>query len=63
MKRIMAAAAAAGMLFLTGCGAGGTIREGVALALEQAGPDGTVLCYGSLYLIGDVELQLRELRK
>ena len=28
MKRIMAAAAAAGMLFLTGCGAGGTIREG-----------------------------------
>ena len=41
----------------------GTIREGVALALEQAGPDGTVLCYGSLYLIGDVELQLRELRK
>jgi phosphate:Na+ symporter len=34
-----------------------------ALALEQAGPDGTVLCYGSLYLIGDVELQLRELRK
>lgn len=41
----------------------GTIREGVALALEQAGPDGTVLCYGSLYLIGDVELQLRELTK
>ena len=41
----------------------GTIREGVALALEQAGPDGAVLCYGSLYLIGDVELQLRELRK
>ena len=41
----------------------GTIREGVALALEQAGPDGTVLCYGSLYLIGEVELQLRELRK
>lgn len=41
----------------------GTIREGVALALEQAGPDGTVLCYGSLYLIGDVELQLWELRK
>lgn len=41
----------------------GTIREGVALALEQAGPDGTVLCYGSLYLVGDVELQLRELTK
>ena len=40
-----------------------TIRGGVSLALEQAGPGGTVLCYGSLYLIGDVETQLRDLKK
>ena len=31
-----------------------TVAEGVRLAIEHAGKDGTVLCYGSLYLLGDV---------
>lgn len=31
-----------------------SIADGVALARRQAGPEGTVLCYGSLYLLGDV---------
>ena len=31
-----------------------TVADGVRLALEHAGKDGTVLCYGSLYLLGDV---------
>lgn len=39
MKRIMAAAAAAGMLFLTGCGAGGTIREGAYYEASGICPD------------------------
>ena len=28
--------------------------DGVRLALAHAGKDGTILCYGSLYLLGDV---------
>ena len=31
-----------------------TVAEGVRLAIEHAGKGGTVLCYGSLYLLGDV---------
>ena len=31
-----------------------TVADGVRLALAHAGKDGTVLCYGSLYLLGDV---------
>ena len=31
-----------------------TVEEGVALAKEKAGKDGVVLCYGSLYMLGDV---------
>ena len=36
---------------VTACG---TVAEGVRLAIDHAGKDGTVLCYGSLYLLGDV---------
>lgn len=31
-----------------------TVAEGVRTAIQHAGRDGTVLCYGSLYLLGDV---------
>ena len=31
-----------------------TVDEGVRLAIDHAGKSGTVLCYGSLYLLGDV---------
>lgn len=31
-----------------------TVAEGVRLAIDHAGKSGTVLCYGSLYLLGDV---------
>ena len=31
-----------------------SVAEGVRLAIDHAGTDGTVLCYGSLYLLGDV---------
>ena len=31
-----------------------TIAEGVRLAVEKAGKDGVVLCFGSLYTIGDI---------
>ena len=31
-----------------------TVDEGVRLASDHAGKSGTVLCYGSLYLLGDV---------
>ena len=31
-----------------------SVAEGVRLAISHAGKDGTVLCYGSLYLLGDV---------
>jgi len=34
--------------------ASATIPEGVALALEKAGTDGVVLCFGSLYSIGTI---------
>ena len=32
-----------------------TVAEGVAKARELAGPQGTVLCFGSLYTIGDIK--------
>ena len=31
-----------------------TIKEGVQTAIEKAGQDGVVLCFGSLYTIGDI---------
>ena len=31
-----------------------TIAQGVQLAIEKAGDDGVVLCFGSLYTIGDI---------
>lgn len=37
-----------------------SIPEGVALARRLAGTSGTVLCYGSLYLLGDVIAALTE---
>lgn len=30
------------------------VKDGVAEAIRQAGPDGVVLAYGSLYMIGDI---------
>lgn len=36
---------------VTACG---TVAAGVRTAIDHAGRDGTVLCYGSLYLLGDV---------
>ena len=44
----------------TGCD---TIPEGVALAMELAGEDGVVLCFGSLYSIGAIRDALTELRE
>ena len=35
-----------------------TMPEGVAAALELAGKDGVVLCFGSLYSIGDIKAAL-----
>ena len=32
-----------------------TIAEGVRLAVEKAGKDGVVLCFGSLYTIGAIK--------
>ena len=37
-----------------------TIAEGVAMAKEKAGPDGAVLCFGSLYSIGAIRDALEE---
>ena len=36
-----------------------TIEEGVKLAVEKAGKDGVVLCFGSLYTIGDIRNALQ----
>ena len=36
-------------------------EEGVRLAVEHAGRDGVVLCYGSLYMIGDIDAALGKL--
>lgn len=44
---------------VTACG---SVAEGVRLALAHAGRDGTVLCYGSLYLLGDVIAAVEETR-
>ena len=37
-----------------------TIPEGVQLAVQKAGKDGVVLCFGSLYTIGDIRNALME---
>lgn len=37
---------------VTACDA---VADGVRLAVEHAGKDGVVLCYGSLYMIGEIE--------
>ena len=36
-----------------------TIAQGVQMAIEKAGDDGVVLCFGSLYTIGDIRNALR----
>ena len=36
-----------------------TVEAGVALAKELAGPEGVVLAYGSLYMVGDIEAAAR----
>ena len=38
------------------------IADGVKLAIEKAGKDGVVLCFGSLYSIGDIKRALDEIR-
>ena len=38
-----------------------TITQGVRTAMEKAGKDGVVLCFGSLYTIGDIRNALYEL--
>ena len=51
-------------LYLQGAGANATpcdsIREGVIKAIELAGKDGVVLCFGSLYSIGAIHEGLEE---
>lgn len=37
-----------------------TVSQGVKLAMEQAGSDGVVLCFGSLYTIGSIREALTE---
>ena len=37
-----------------------TITGGVRTAMEKAGPDGVVLCFGSLYSIGAIRDALEE---
>ena len=37
------------------------VADGVRLAVEHAGRDGVVLCYGSLYMIGEIEAGLQQL--
>lgn len=58
--RKMEAAALAGHLRDAGAVATAcqTVAEGVALARQKAGSDGVVLCFGSLYTIGDIKLAL-----
>ena len=43
---------------VTACDA---VADGVRLAVEHAGKDGVVLCYGSLYMIGEIEAGLQQL--
>jgi dihydrofolate synthase/folylpolyglutamate synthase len=37
-----------------------TVYDGVRAAIEHAGPDGTVLSYGSLYMMGDVMAAVKQ---
>ena len=37
------------------------VADGVRLAVRHAGTDGVVLCYGSLYMIGEIEAGLQQL--
>lgn len=37
------------------------VEDGVRLATQHAGEDGVVLCYGSLYMIGDIHAALAKL--
>lgn len=38
-----------------------SVDEGVKKAMELAGKDGVVLAYGSLYMVGDIELSVKKL--
>ena len=42
---------------VTACG---VVEDGVKLAIEHAGENGVVLCYGSLYMIGDIDAALKK---
>jgi dihydrofolate synthase/folylpolyglutamate synthase len=37
-----------------------TVADGVMTAIDHAGPDGTVLAYGSLYMVGDIQNAVRQ---
>ncbi len=37
-----------------------SVREGVRKAISLAGKDGIVLCYGSLYMLGDIKSAVKE---
>ena len=54
----------AGYLCQTGADAthAETIEAGVKKALELAGDDGVVLCFGSLYIIGDIKFALDKVK-
>ncbi len=38
------------------------VEEGVRTAIKKAGPDGVVLCFGSLYTIGDIKIALDRMK-
>ena len=38
-----------------------TIHDGVRMAMERAGKDGAILCFGSLYSIGSIHESLKEI--
>jgi len=61
--RKLEAAELASHLQSAGCAATAcdTIAQGVKKAIELAGKDGTVLCFGSLYTIADIHAGLQEL--
>ena len=40
-----------------------SVMEGVKTAMEKAGSDGVVLCFGSLYSIGSIRDALEEIEK
>ena len=40
-----------------------SVADGVKKAVESAGADGTVLAFGSLYMIGDIKNTVNKIKK